>query len=137
MPAFKEDLFDLPQFGVHPFGCWPSIYQKLSGFARLAAYMREAQKIERFRFALAAFRSSLSRIATEFDQASFVGVEFQIELLESCPQFIGKSYGVFFVLESHHEIIRIAHDNDIASRFMLSPVVGPQIKGVMQIDIRQ
>jgi hypothetical protein len=48
--------------------------------------MREAQEVERLRFAAATLSPILLRIAAKLDDARFVGVQFQSELRESLAQ---------------------------------------------------
>ena len=37
----------------------------------------------------------------------------------------------------NHEVVRVPHDDDIAGRFPLSPLVSPKVQGVVQIDVGQ
>src|SRR5688500_15501927 len=41
------------------------------------------------------------------------------------------------MLETHDEVIRIAHDDDIAGRSRLSPSISPQVEHVVQVDVGQ
>jgi hypothetical protein len=44
---------------------------------------------------------------------------------------------VSFVLEADHDIIRVPRDDYVAFGFPPSPPVGPEIKSVVQIHIRE
>jgi hypothetical protein len=48
-----------------------------------------------------------------------------------------KRRGVGLVLEADDGIIRIAQDDLIAGRLPLSPAVGPEIEGVVQVEVSQ
>ena len=41
------------------------------------------------------------------------------------------------VFETHHQIVGIPGDNDVAPRHFLAPGFYPQVEDVVQIDIRQ
>jgi len=45
--------------------------------------------------------------------------------------------GVVAMLKARHVVIGVAHENDIASRVASSPLVGPQVKHVVQVDVGQ
>jgi hypothetical protein len=41
------------------------------------------------------------------------------------------------VLEADDDVIGLAHDDHIARGFALSPALGPEIEGVVQVDVGQ
>ena len=45
--------------------------------------------------------------------------------------------GIGLALEPHDDIVRIAHNDHVAGGFPLSPAVGPEVEGVVQVDIRE
>jgi len=45
------------------------------------------------------------------------------------------AWGVGLVLEADDGIIRIAQDDHIACRLSLSPAIGPEVEGVVQVDV--
>ena len=55
-------------------------------FAGLAADVRETQKVERLRRAIATLRSPLGRVSSELDQPRFLRVQFQAELGKPLPK---------------------------------------------------
>ncbi len=40
-------------------------------------------------------------------------------------------------LKAEHDIVRITDDDHVARRHLLAPVMGPQIKHIVQVDVRQ
>ncbi len=74
----------------------------------------------------------------EGDDAGLLIVQFQVELLESLPQFIEELFSVGFMLEADHEVVGIADDHTIARGMPPpSPLIGPQVQRVVQIDVGQ
>ncbi len=43
--------------------------------------------------------------------------------------------GIGLVLEADNRVIRVTHDDRVAGRLPLSPAVGPQGEGVVQVNI--
>ena len=66
--------------------------------------------------------------SAELDEACLVRVQFQSELAESLPQVFEEPPPISLALEAHHEVIRVAHDNDVAVSVPLPPLVGPQVE---------
>ena len=99
--------------------------------------MREAEEAERLRLPETASPPVFGRIRTEFQQARFLGMQFQTEppkaLGECCP----KPFGIRLGLKSQHDVIGKAHDDHVALRALLTPDPDPQINHVMEIDVRQ
>src|SRR6266498_1291511 len=83
--------------------------------------MRETQKRERLRFAQSRLRSSLSRKATKFDQASLLWVQFQAELPKSLFKLLQASLSLQPMLEADDEIVRVAHHDNVTPRMVLAP----------------
>ena len=67
----------------------------------------------------------------------FSACSSRLNLAESLPQFFQEPPGVRFMLEADHEVVRITHDDDIAVARRLSPLIGPQVKHVVQVEIGQ
>ena len=100
-------------------------------------HMRETQEIEGLRLAVAPPFPISGRLAAKFDQAGFGGMQFQVELLKSFLKFFTKLLGLPAILETDHKVVGKTHDHDIALRLPLSPLIGPQVEHVVQVDIRQ
>ena len=52
-------------------------------------------------------------------------------------QLCQESFGVRFDLESRHDVIRKPDDDDVASGVLLAPCLDPEVKHVVEIDVRQ
>ena len=64
--------------------------------------MREAKKVEGFGLSLATPLAILGRVPPECNQASFVGMQFQLELVETLPQVLQKTLRILTVLKALH-----------------------------------
>jgi hypothetical protein len=64
-------------------------------------------------------------------------MERQRKLLQARAHYVKEATGVGLVLEADDGIIRIAQDDLIAGRLPLSPAVGPEIEGVVQVEVSQ
>ncbi len=132
-----------PEFGLDRLELrLPTLAHRLSQHRelsppRLPATVREAEKVERLRLPVASAPPVPVRKATEFDEARLVGMQRQPELRESLAQFGKEPLGLLSVLEPHDEVIREAHDHDVAPRLRLPPPLSPEIEHVVQIDVGQ
>ena len=99
--------------------------------------MREAQKVEYFRLALASLLPVFGCMAPKLNQARLVRVQLQPELLQAVLPFLEKPLRVGAVFESRDDIIRVADNDHIARRMMFTPVLDPQIEGIVQVDVGQ
>src|ERR1700723_1731850 len=115
----------LPQHRVHSIA------------SLLYADMREAEKVERLRFAISTPLPVVDRKRTKFQQACFLGMQFQVELPHSFSEFRPKVIGIRFAVESNHDVVRESHHDDIAVCVLLTPCLDPQIEHVMKIDVGQ
>jgi len=113
MPAIPQFSFELLQFRSHAFSHRLPEHDELA-VPRLAARMRKAKKVKSLGLAFAPPFPIFGRKASEFDQASLVGMQFQSELAESLLQIRQEPFGIRAMLESHYEVIRKAHDDDVA-----------------------
>src|SRR5216683_1493118 len=102
-------------------------------FSRLAADMRKAEEVKRSRFLLPALLPVFGRKPSEFQKPRFLGMQLQLELPKSLGEFRPEPLGIRFHLESNHTIIGISHDNDIALRLLLTPLLNPQVDYVMEV----
>lgn len=99
-----------PYFLRHAF----TPYAELS-VARLAADMDKPKKVEGLGFTASTTSSIVVREASEFEQTCFVFVERKVELRQPFAQLGVESFCVVFVLESNHEIVGVARDDDLAT----------------------
>ncbi len=97
--------------------------------------MRETKKIEGFTFAATFSFPPRRTAAAELDQAGFLGMEVQAKLPETVLHRSQTGPCIGFVLESQHEIVRIAYHYAVASGIMPAPVGDPQIEHIVQEDI--
>ena len=81
--------------------------------------MREPQEVEALGFPLATRSPVRRRVATEFEEPRFVGMQRQPEPRESLAQVGEKLLGVVSMLEAHDEVIGKAHDDHVAVRLPL------------------
>ena len=75
------------------------------------------------------------RVAAELDQAGLVRIERQRELLQPLAHRIPETPGVSPVLKPNDDVVGIAHDDHVAGSLAPSPAFGPEIEGVVQVDV--
>ncbi len=101
------------------------------------AYMGKSQEIERLRFASTATLAVACRKTAELDNTRLAAVQLQVECAEAILQISIEPLGIFLVLEADHKVITEPDDDHIAAAAILSPLVRPQVKGVVKVDVRQ
>ena len=136
MQETQQVRLDLLQLGSHLLGNRLALDGERP-FPRLATNVGKAEEIERFRFALTAPGSAISRKAAELDQARFLRVEFQSEFEKAVPEFSETAFRIDLFLEPDDEIIRVTDDDHVARCPALSPVRNPEVENVVQEHIRQ
>ena len=102
---------------------------------RLPAAVREAEKVEGFRFPVATPSSVPTSIPAKFDEPRFVGMQRQAEPRETLAQFGEEAFRFPSMLESHDEIIRKTDDDHIAARLRPTPSLDPEVEDVVQVDV--
>src|SRR6267143_707897 len=112
-------------------------HRKPSIASLLYADMRKTEEVERFRFPFSTPLPLVDGIRTELQKSRLLGMQFQVELSHSFRKFRPELIGIRFAVESHHDVIREAHDDDIAVCPLLTPRLDPQIEYVMKIDVGQ
>ena len=95
-------FFDLLQLGTHSLSHGLPKHDEPS-LPILVTYMGEAQEIEGIRLAFATPFPIRRRITAKFDQAGFLGMQFQIEHLKSFLKFFEKLLGLMAILEANHK----------------------------------
>lgn len=137
MHALSQFGFDLVQLCLQSLTVRVPPHGEPSGVPLLRTDVREAEEIERLRLPQATSLPSFGGVCAEFEQSRFLGVQFQTKLRESLREIRPESLGIRLDLESQHDVIRVAHDNDVAARLLPTPCVDPQVKHVVEIDVRQ
>src|SRR5467141_1435671 len=129
--------FHLVQFRLQPFTYRLPQHREPSIAPLLHADVREAKKVERLRFPFSTPLPLVDRIRTKLQKSRLLGMQFQIELPHSFRKFRSELIGIRFAIESNHDVIREAHDDDITVCPLLTPRLDPQIEYVMKIDVGQ
>ena len=61
----------------------------------------------------------------------------QRELLQPLAHRVEEATGVGLVLEADDDVVGIAHDDHVARGLAPSPALGPEVEGVVQVDVGQ
>jgi hypothetical protein len=99
--------------------------------------MRETEELERLRLAEPTSCTIPGGVPSEFDQPCLLGMQLQTERREPVAKLCPELLGVFPMLKPHHEVISPAHDDHIAMRVPGPPLVSPQVKDVVRVDVRE
>ena len=99
--------------------------------------MREAQEGKGFRLAQSRRFRLFGRKRPEPQEPGLIRVKLQVEPCETFSQVRQEPLGLLPMLKAHHEVVRVPHDNHVAVRLRLSPVVGPEVEHIMKVDICQ
>ena len=136
VPALLELVFDLFQLCPHPLRDRdpPDLETPRPG---LPADVREAEEIGRFRLPGAPRRPAHGREPAELDQARLARVQLQAESREPVAEVPQELPGVSQMLEPGDEVVGEAHDDHVAARVPPPPPIGPQVKDIVEIDVRQ
>ncbi len=136
MHVSPEFVLELMEFRTHPLPhCLPQ-HDELP-VPRLITAMRESKEVEGFGLPRASSLAVPGRIAAKLDQASFLGVQFKVKLVESLPQVLQESLGILTVLESCCDVVSKSHDDHLAVCMLLPPLLDPEVKHVVEIYVRQ
>ena len=101
----------------------------------LPADVREAQKIERLRLGDPAALSVSGGEPSELDQPRLLRMQLQSELREPVAEIGEEPLGVLTMLEAHHVVVGEPREDHVPARVTPAPLVGPQVKDVMQVDV--
>src|SRR5919109_4173919 len=77
------------------------------------------------------------REPAELDQARLARVQLQGESREPVAEVPQELPGVSQMLEPGDEVVGEAHDDHVAARVPPSPPPGPQVKDIVEVDVRQ
>jgi hypothetical protein len=136
MHASPQFLFQGPLLGLLPLAHRLSQDREVP-LPGPSANVREAQEVERLRLAFATLAPILFRKAAKFDDSRLVGMQLKAKVRESVAQLRQEPLCFIPVLESCHEVIRKANEDDLSARVPLSPLPDPEVECVVEIDIRQ
>src|SRR5437763_11986353 len=132
MPASLDFAFQRSQLGPRPFRVGDPLELEPPRLPRLRAHVREAEKPERLRLAESTGLAIAGGEPPELDQPCLLGVQLQAELREPVAQVSPEPLRVLPVLESHHEVVSPAHDDDVAVRVPTPPLVSPEVEDVVE-----
>ena len=97
--------------------------------------VRETQELERLRLPVAAALPVAGGEPPELDQPRLVRMQLQAELREPVAQIGEEPLGVVSVLEARHVVVGEPREDHVPSRVPPPPLVGPQVKHVVQVDV--
>jgi len=116
----------------------PSLTLKLEGSTPgLATDEDKAQESKGFRLAHTKPLSSRRRKAAKLQQPGLAPVKLKRKLLEPLSHRVPESPRISFVLKADHDVIGVAHGDDIAGGFTSLPLRGPEVEEVVKVDVCQ
>jgi hypothetical protein len=136
MPSPTQLILERVQLGRHPLRVGDPLELETS-LPRLRARVRETEEAKRLRLAEPALFPLLGGEPPEPDQARLLGVELQVELREPLAKVRPEPLGVVPMLEAHHEVVGETHDDHVPVRVPSPPLVSPEVKDVVRIDVRK
>src|SRR3954452_3194019 len=99
--------------------------------------MREPQEGERRTTPLPAALSGQAREPAEFDQTGLFFVEHEVKLAHAPTKGLRHRTSIAGMLEAHHEVVGVAHDDHSTPCVPPPPLMDPQVQYVVQEDIGQ
>ena len=127
----------LAQLRLQPLADRLPYHGKPSITPLLPADVREAEKVERLGLPLSTFPPVLGRERSELQQSRLLGMQLQSELPKTLDKFRPEPLSIQFALEPNHDVVRKPYDDYIAAGQLPAPHLGPQIKCVVKVDVRQ
>jgi len=109
------------------FGCWNAARHKLEEHI--------SKKVECLRFSKTARFSISNRETAELDQTRLVRMQRQRELFHPCTKIRQKALCIVLVLKPDDTIVGVAHDDEIPTGVAMSPLLSPEIEGVVQVTV--
>ena len=129
--------FDGEQLAAHPLRVGDPPQLEPSRLPRLPARVREPEELERLRLAETTSRTITGTVAAELDQPRLLSMQLQTERREPVAKLSPEPLGVLPMLKPHHEVIGPAHDNHITMCMPAPPLVSPEVKDVVRVDVRE
>jgi hypothetical protein len=105
--------------------------------AGLCTAVREPEKVKGLRFSFASALSVLFCMPAKLDQARLLGVQFQPKALKPLHKLAQKLLPVLSALKSHNEVVDKPHHDHIPSGLYSSPLLDPQVKPIVQVNVGQ
>ena len=136
MPSSGKRLIDFPEFRSLSLGHGLPSELKPTG-AVLPTDVGEAQEVEGLWFPFASTLSLLRGSHAEAQQPRLVRGQRQAKSGQSFSQLASVPLSFLLVLKSQRNIVSIAHCDDLPARRPLSPLLGPLVEDIVQIDICQ
>jgi hypothetical protein len=136
MPPSSELGLHLAQLGARPLGVGDALQLEPPRFPGLRANVREAEEGERLRLAKTPRLPVPGGEPSELDQPRLLGIQLQGELRQPSAKLRLEPLGVIPVLKAHHAVVRKTRDDHVTMRVLASPLVSPQVKDVVQVDVR-
>ena len=136
MPAAHESVLTSRSFPAIRFLIVVRLSMKRP-FLVFAQICVKPEEIERLRPSETTRLPVSGGVPSELDQSCLLGVQLQRELCEPLAQVGQEPLGVLTMLEAHNEVVRPAHDDHVAVSVAAPPLLGPQVKDVVQVDIRK
>src|ERR1017187_3664482 len=93
--------------------------------------MRKPQKRETLRLPFSPRPALPCGVWSELDQPRLPRMQFQPELCQPFPKFLEEPFGLVAVLETPHQIVRVANGHPFALPHFFPPYLDPQIENVM------
>src|SRR6266851_6647881 len=137
MQSFAQLLFHFTELGAFPLAYRAPINREHPVAPLPGTTVREAKKVECLRFPLPASFSVVGRKPAKLEQTRFLRMQFQFELGEAFRQFRLKLLSLSLVLKAHDEVVSPADHDHVPFGFSLPPLLHPEVKHVVQIDVGQ
>src|ERR1035437_2577842 len=106
-------------------------------FSVSRAIQREAQKVDCFRAAPAAFARMSLREPAKLDYLRLGRLKSEAKLPQPSAQGVLNAEGVRAILETDHKVIDIAHQIGFATQPAFDHALEPKIKHVVQVNVAQ
>src|SRR6201996_7356882 len=121
---------------THALRHGPAANDKIAPGVRRAV-VREPQKRERLRLSFTALLPISLRVPTKLDQPRLLRMEFQRKARQPFLKLSQEPLRIFTLLKADHQIISVADNHDVAACSLPAPCLDPEVKGIVQIHVRQ
>lgn len=79
--------------------------------------------------------AALGRATSKFQNPRLLLIQRDTELRHPLTQCVEKAWSLVLCFEAHDAVVRVADDDNIPFRRFASPLVGPEVEDVVQINI--
>src|SRR3989449_2251603 len=97
----------------------------------------EAEEVERLGLPLTEALPVLGCIRAELQEARLLGMQLQPELPDPLGKFRPEPLGIRLDLKSKHAVVGEPDDDDIAAGSRPAPYLDPEVKRVVEVEVRQ